>query len=63
MPDNSNENKQKRRMSYVGLGIVLGSSFGLIAGLLLDNIGLGLALGAAIGVVIGSIADAQAQKE
>lgn len=54
--------KQKKRrdisnddINYMTLGISLGPSFGLLLGLLIDNLALGFSFGILMGVGIGGI--------
>ena len=40
---------------YMGAGIALGMSLGIVFGLLMDNLAMGVAIGAGLGVVLGAI--------
>jgi uncharacterized membrane protein len=39
----------------LGVWLAFGSLFGVVVGLLFDNVGLGIALGAAMGAAAGSV--------
>ena len=40
---------------YMGVGIALGTSLGIVFGLLMDNLAMGVAVGAGLGVLWGAI--------
>ena len=44
----------QRMGKYVGIGLVLGTSVGIVIGTVLDNIGMGVAFGAGIGLIVGA---------
>jgi len=48
---------------YMGIGIAIGSGFGVALGAATDNIGIGIPIGVGIGLAIGSTLDAKAKKE
>ena len=44
----------QRMGKYVGIGLVLGTSGGIVIGTVLDSIGMGVAFGAGIGLIVGA---------
>ena len=44
----------QRMGKYVGIGLVLGTSVGIVIGTVLDSIGVGVAFGAGIGLIVGA---------
>ena len=44
----------QRMGKYVGIGLVLGTSVGVVIGTVWDSIGMGVAFGAGIGLIVGA---------
>ena len=60
MNNNTEDNEQKRILTYAGARIIIGAALGMIFGLMLfEELALGSAIGAAIGLVFGAGIDAQ----
>jgi len=60
-----NEEKELKKKSNVGMGIVYGLIFGVIIGLIFfpDNFAIGPGIGMSLGIVIGAIMDANQNKK
>jgi len=62
--DVNNDNKPKKRgNSYTALGIVFGTSIGVLAGIVITSNLMWLALGMCGGVIVGAILDGYANSK
>jgi hypothetical protein len=54
-----NQHKDEYTNKYVGMGIAIGASFGMMVSLIFfrEHLGVGIAIGTALGIVIGAIGD------
>lgn len=49
--------------SLVGTWLVMGTSFGVVFGVIIGNIGLGIAFGTCFGIIVGASLNEQAKKK
>ena len=54
--------KKLPRHAMIGVGLALGTSFGIVFGAVYGNVGVGVAFGTSFGLIIGVCIDAQVGK-
>lgn len=47
------ENHDRSKTNYIGVGVALGAGFGAALGAVFDNVGIGVGLGTAFGIIFG----------